>query len=627
MSALFFDQSEPAIRESLRRAKRERKNEQRGNFDTAIDYFEDRMNEDTRRLLLETYESSMRLGGRFEEIRPVTIALLKKYVHEHASLYGRPVKRTIVNRQTREKNEELTKRFNEHLDGAGFDELMHAVEQRRVLLKSCGVWFQSKRGKLRPVITLPQHIYPILGGEQGDNPHIDPTDQHDYDAFAIELFTNAEDVTQASQRQWALVGKDATRWYQGSDVDEMRAIGGEWANPYRWLLPDDSGKLVEQPINPMVITHLEKSSELLPDHDVVPLKANQEVNVYYSTVFDVMRFQGYAVPFISGLEGEAQANLPHGVRFPRVLGVNETLGYANPGISFGDLMESIQAFVRASMTMLRDSPNEYAISETARPLSGFAKLVDSLPKLQARAERRERAKRSEEEDMYPVIAAILETIDPSMRALREHDLVVEYSDIEFPETVDERNNRERHDIEMGLMSRAQILARRTGMTEEEAEERISDNVGELPGADDEQQQGGKGDDSGGEQEHGDDLKPETEDAVDPQTALNGAQVTAMVDVVQAVAERRLPRETGVAMLVASFPIDEPDAEKIMGETGRTFFVQEEPKGPPPQFQKGGEQQGNQEPEKPNEAQQGSGDNQGQGEQGNSRLRDIIKRRS
>jgi len=55
-------------------------------------------------------------------------------------------------------------------------------------------------------------------------------------------------------------------------------------------------------------------------------------------------------------------------------------------------------------------------------------------------------------------------------------------------------------------------------------------------------------------------------------ALNGAQVTAALTIVQSVASRALPRESGVKMLVAFFNLPETVAERVMGSTGKTFFV-------------------------------------------------------
>lgn len=64
--------------------------------------------------------------------------------------------------------------------------------------------------------------------------------------------------------------------------------------------------------------------------------------------------------------------------------------------------------------------------------------------------------------------------------------------------------------------------------------------------------------------------PVVENAKDPSTALNGAQVTAMLAIVQAVAGNALPRDSGVAMLTVAFPITRAMAEEVMGTAGQTF---------------------------------------------------------
>lgn len=62
------------------------------------------------------------------------------------------------------------------------------------------------------------------------------------------------------------------------------------------------------------------------------------------------------------------------------------------------------------------------------------------------------------------------------------------------------------------------------------------------------------------------------EAKDPSTALNGAQVTALLEIVQAVADETLPRDSGIAMIVAAFPISPENAEKIMGTVGNGFVA-------------------------------------------------------
>ena len=553
---LFRDSSEESIRESLRRAKKEKRLGMRDTFDAAIDYLEDRMYDDTRQKLYETFEESMKIQGRNQEIQPVMVPLLQRYVHEHATLYSKPPRRTLVSKDSREPNDELTKAYNDAMDEAGLNESLHYIEQIRVLLKSCGIWCQKKRNRLRFVPTMPQYLYPMLGSATEENLHIDPTDQHDYDGFAVELFADAEDVFSSSQRRFAVVGKEATVWYQGGDVDEFNNEIGRWENPYRWPVMDESGNIADRPLNTLVITHLQKSSELLPDHDCIILEANRNANVYLSSVFDTMRFQGWSVPWVAGMDADKMAQMPHGVRFPRILNAGESMGYASAGISFGDLVGSIMDFIRLTAVMLRDSPNDYNISETARAASGFAKMIDALPKMQARSERKERARRSEEEDLYPVIASILETIDPKFRALRDHYLVVEYQDIEFPETVGERNQREEHDIKYGFKTRAQILADRTGMSEEEAQSRVEENLAQISSVEegsDEEQENSQADDTESDKDHV------------GQKAPDPAEVKAIQEIVVAAGEGKIDRTAAIALLKLTYGLDDAQANALVPE--------------------------------------------------------------
>ena len=58
-----------------------------------------------------------------------------------------------------------------------------------------------------------------------------------------------------------------------------------------------------------------------------------------------------------------------------------------------------------------------------------------------------------------------------------------------------------------------------------------------------------------------------------QLALNGAQVTALVDIVEKVAAGTLPRESAVQMIVVAFNVQSTDAEKILGSAGKGFKIE------------------------------------------------------
>jgi hypothetical protein len=68
--------------------------------------------------------------------------------------------------------------------------------------------------------------------------------------------------------------------------------------------------------------------------------------------------------------------------------------------------------------------------------------------------------------------------------------------------------------------------------------------------------------------------PDVAVAKDPAASLNGAQVDALKGIVSDVANGLIPRETGIELIVAAFPLSLEQAEKIMGSVGRGFV----PKG-------------------------------------------------
>lgn len=65
---------------------------------------------------------------------------------------------------------------------------------------------------------------------------------------------------------------------------------------------------------------------------------------------------------------------------------------------------------------------------------------------------------------------------------------------------------------------------------------------------------------------------EENQVTDPALSLNGAQVSAMMQIVQQVAQGFLPRDSGIQMIIVSFSVPRDAAERIMGEVGKTFKV-------------------------------------------------------
>lgn len=61
-------------------------------------------------------------------------------------------------------------------------------------------------------------------------------------------------------------------------------------------------------------------------------------------------------------------------------------------------------------------------------------------------------------------------------------------------------------------------------------------------------------------------------AKDPTTALNGAQVTSLLSIIEMVTLGTLPRDTAVNLINAAFPISVEQADKILGSVGQGFVA-------------------------------------------------------
>lgn len=61
-----------------------------------------------------------------------------------------------------------------------------------------------------------------------------------------------------------------------------------------------------------------------------------------------------------------------------------------------------------------------------------------------------------------------------------------------------------------------------------------------------------------------------------ETALNGAQVTAATQIVASVANREIPRASGVAQLMLFFQLSKEEAEMVVGEAGTSAFEPAKP---------------------------------------------------
>jgi hypothetical protein len=60
------------------------------------------------------------------------------------------------------------------------------------------------------------------------------------------------------------------------------------------------------------------------------------------------------------------------------------------------------------------------------------------------------------------------------------------------------------------------------------------------------------------------------------TAMNGAQVASLVEIVQATARKELPRDSAVEIIALAFQVTTAEAEKILGSAGAGFTIEAAP---------------------------------------------------
>ena len=113
-----------------------------------------------------------------------------------------------------------------------------------------------------------------------------------------------------------------------------------------------------------------------------------------------------------------------------------------------------------------------------------------------------------------------------------------------------------------MATMAATMATAPGAQPKPGEEKKEDE--EETASDDKKESGG-----GSDAPSDDKPKASEEDSL-KSVALNGAQVTSMVGVVQAVAIGNLPRDSGVQILISAFAMSPEEAEEIMSSAGKTF---------------------------------------------------------
>lgn len=463
---LGASQAETVVRDTVLRVKREQREALRAECMLSIDYLNDRQIRDVEDQLFERFPSSQE-GDSGQEIQPAALPLTQRYVAEAATLYSRGVQYYLAEPASLEESDATRKLSSElmrALDEIHYQETMHANERYTVLLRTCCTWFQIHRKTVRPVITFPHNVFPVLPPLE-NAAELDPADWNDYPGYVVETEYDKEVVGSAEGHVYAHLTDKDTRGFLGTAPDEPTQVLAILPHPFKR--------------NPLVFWHTEMPvGELVIHGDATIARVNRELNIGWSLLWDTMRFQSYATPVkkVANVR-DPGARQTHGARFPAVLGLEESFEYASADAPYSDLLTALREWVKMCAILMRQNPEDFSF-DAPSAVSGFSKLVSSLPKMEARKERAVRARAVEQEEALPrVIAGLVATGKLSADALKLAPRV-RYADIEFPQTPEEEAKSLETKFKHNLSTPVKELARMRGISLEQARSEIEANAEE-----------------------------------------------------------------------------------------------------------------------------------------------------
>lgn len=492
---LFDPIAEEVVRETVGRLSDDERDTYGSKVMRAVDFLEGRQVEHTRSELSRRFKEAQTVVPE-QPIEPVVIPIVERYIAEAATAYNHDVRRYFVNDEGKEDDSTRseTDGIKRMTGDASYDETMHRVDQLRHALRPAppAIWYQVKRGQLRPAIQLPHNIYPVVPETPA---FVDAADPDDYDGFVVEIFPGAE-TRSGGERTFAFITNAQVHFYTGTPevVDEYMS---GFDNPLTWPQKVDdptfdaegnvtgfeTKEVQDAGLNPLTFWHHSKPfGTLLPNTDTDLVHANVEINVAISSLFDTIAYQGHATPVYNlSNPTSPKARRRVGVRFPQVLDINEAFNMVSAATSYSEQVAVLEYFVRLLAIAKRMSPNDFSVEGTAA-ISGFAKVVDSLPKLEARGENIQRLTSLETRVAAPRLIAIGIREGYLTEAARKMTYRVEFADVEFPTTEDEKTKKIDRLLKHNMTSVAKELARKHGTTVEEAIEMIKENREQNGGA-------------------------------------------------------------------------------------------------------------------------------------------------
>lgn len=293
-----------------------------------------------------------------------------------------------------------------------------------------------------------------------------------------------------------------------------------------------------------------------------------DFNVTWSDLLYIARLQGYSVGVVSGdpeLKPESMTVGPNRFLFlpqnPNNPESNLSLDFKNPSPDLDSTLKCIDSLVNTFLSTR--SIDSKAVSSST---SGSGNYSSALERLMVMIDQFRASK--EDFDLFNVVEHKLHKITTKYLALLSNtefldpkynvtqgivnsELTVNFAKPEIIETKSEALDNAKKKIDLGVADKVTTLMDVDGLNEalavqkiEEIEQRKIDMLSKMVAT--------------------------GQDAA--KTALNGAQVSSLVEIVSKVAAGLLPYDAAQSMIVRSFNVTEDEATEILGEAGKSFNI-------------------------------------------------------
>lgn len=400
-------------------------------------------------------------------IRPYMVSLVELYLSELATAYESGVRYVLLNEDGTE-DEELTKQFAEVLADDGWDLFMSEVEVALELFQSAGVFYQwDEDGVQDCILRLPDQVFPVAPVEGPFH----AANQKSYLGFVFA----ADEVggrDTGEDASWVLSTPEGQLTYTSDDPLEIPT--GQGVEIQNQLRAPGSGAL----LNRFSVWHSAwPTNRLLQTHEPMIVHATRELCIAFSALMDVFRYQAGAAVVVTGFDpesGRASPKVPTGARSPFVVQEGSSASYISPDNKFQEKVAFLRDVARFTGQLMSLSPGDFS-SEARQVQSGFAKQVENLPKLKRSRKKKKLLRIQETRNAGRLLGGYVAAGRMPATALQRR-LAAEFDDEGTVRSIDEEIAKDKHEWDHGLSTPAMKLAAREGISVEDAQARIDENL-------------------------------------------------------------------------------------------------------------------------------------------------------